>query len=59
MLAGAAIAAAVLYAATIPDPAPDPDHTASSAAEGVAADRRGNVYGGEVVLKNSRKYVPK
>jgi sugar lactone lactonase YvrE len=45
--------------AYIPDPAPDPDHTASSAAEGVAADTHGNVYGGEVVLKNLRKYVRK
>ena len=45
--------------AYIPDPEPDPDHTKSGAAECVAADARGNVYGAEVVLKDLKKYVRK
>jgi sugar lactone lactonase YvrE len=45
--------------AFIPDPEPDPDHTASGAAEGVGADAAGNIYGAEVVLKRVVKYVKK
>ena len=44
--------------AFIPDPAPDPDHSATSAAEGVAADAQGNIYGAEVGPKALKKYVP-
>jgi DNA-binding beta-propeller fold protein YncE len=43
--------------AFIPDPEPDPDHSATSAAEGVAADAMGNVYGAEVGPKRLVKYV--
>jgi sugar lactone lactonase YvrE len=48
--------------ALIPDPAnPDPATTASgtSAAEGVAVDAAGNVYGAEVGPKAVKKYVKK
>ena len=45
--------------AFIPDPEPDPDHSGTSAAEGVAADRAGNVYGAEVGPKAIKKYVKK
>jgi sugar lactone lactonase YvrE len=45
--------------AFIPDPEPDPDKTGTSAAEGVAADAVGNVYGAEVGPKTLRKYVRK
>ena len=45
--------------AFIPDPEPDPDHHPTSAAEGVAADRAGNIYGAEVGLKDVKKYVKK
>jgi hypothetical protein len=45
--------------AFIPDPEPDPDHHPTSAAEGVAADSAGNVYGAEVGLKDVKKYVRK
>ena len=45
--------------AFIPDPEPDPDHHATSAAEGVAADSAGNVYGAEVGPKDVKKYVKK
>jgi sugar lactone lactonase YvrE len=41
--------------AFIPDPAPS---GGSSAAEGVAADHDGNVYGAEVGPKDLKKYVP-
>ena len=58
MLAGAAIRRRYCMARPTRD-VTDPDHTLSSAAEGVTADTRGNVYGGDVVLKNLRKYVPK
>ncbi|MDE0395230.1 MAG: peptidyl-alpha-hydroxyglycine alpha-amidating lyase family protein [Gammaproteobacteria bacterium] len=34
--------------AYIPDPEPDPDNAGTSAAEGVAVDNEGNVYGAEV-----------
>ena len=41
----------------IPDPEPSPDTSATSGAEGVAADVKGNVYGAEVGPKILRKYV--
>jgi len=41
--------------ALIPDPAEKP--TASSAAESVAADEAGNVYGAEVGPKRLMRYV--
>jgi len=43
--------------AFIPDPEPDPDKSATSGAEGVAADPQGNIYGAEVGPKTLRKYV--
>jgi streptogramin lyase len=43
--------------ALIPDPEPDPDNSATSGAEGVAADAEGNVYGAEVGPRTMRKYV--
>lgn len=43
--------------AFIPDPEPNPDGSATSGAEGVAADRGGNVYAAEVGPKMLRKYV--
>lgn len=45
--------------AFIPDPEPDQDNSATSAAEGVAADAAGNVYGAEVGPRSVRKYVRK
>ncbi len=45
--------------AFIPDPEPDPDHKATSGAEGVAADYSGNIYGAEVGPKDVKKYVKK
>lgn len=45
--------------AFIPDPEPDQDNSGTSAAEGVAADAAGNVYGAEVGPKAIRKYVKK
>jgi hypothetical protein len=45
--------------AFIPDPEPDPDHHVTSAAEGVAADGAGNIYGAEVSPKDVKKYVKK
>lgn len=45
--------------AFIPDPEPDQDGSATSAAEGVAADAAGNVYGAEVGPRAVRKYVRK
>jgi sugar lactone lactonase YvrE len=42
--------------AFIPDPEPAPDKSATSGAEGVAADLKGNVYGAEVGPKMLRKY---
>jgi sugar lactone lactonase YvrE len=44
--------------AFIPDPEPDPDNSATSGAEGVAADARGNVYGAEVGPQTLRRYSP-
>jgi len=43
--------------AFIPDPEKDPDQAATSAAEGVAADAQGNVYGAEVGPRALKKYV--
>jgi streptogramin lyase len=43
--------------AFIPDPEKEPDKAATSAAEGVAADARGNVYGAEVGPRALKKYV--
>ncbi len=45
--------------AFIPDPEPDPDHHPTSAAEGVAADVHGTIYGAEVGPKDLKKYVTK
>lgn len=42
--------------AFIPDPEPDPDGAGTSAAEGVAVDRDGNVYGAEVGPRRLRRY---
>ncbi len=43
--------------AFIPDP--DENAPATSAAEGVAADAQGNIYGAEVGPKDLKKYVKK
>ncbi len=43
--------------AFIPDPEADPDNSGTSAAEGIAVDARGNVYGAEVGPRMLRKYV--
>lgn len=43
--------------AFIPDPEPDPDHSATSGAEGVAADDQGNVYGAEVGPRRLTRYI--
>jgi streptogramin lyase len=45
--------------AFIPDPEPDQDNSGTSAAEGVAVDAAGNVYGAEVGPKALKKYVLK
>jgi sugar lactone lactonase YvrE len=45
--------------AFIPDPEPDPEKVVTSAAEGVAADARGNVYGAEVGTRALKRYVKK
>lgn len=45
--------------AFIPDPEPDQDNSGTSAAEGVAVDAEGNVYGAEVGPKGVKKYVLK
>ncbi len=45
--------------AFIPDPEPDPDHSATSGAEGVAVSADGTVYGAEVGPRRLRKYVPR
>jgi len=42
--------------AFIPDPEPDPDNAGTSAAEGVAVDRYGNVYGAEVGPRRLRRF---
>jgi hypothetical protein len=43
--------------AFIPDPEPDPDNSGTSAAEGVAVDSQGNIYGAEVGPRAVKKYV--
>ncbi|HJZ69827.1 MAG TPA: peptidyl-alpha-hydroxyglycine alpha-amidating lyase family protein [Blastocatellia bacterium] len=43
----------------IPDPESNPDTAATSAAEGVAADAKGNVYGAEVGPRALKRYVKK
>jgi hypothetical protein len=43
--------------AFIPDPEPEPDKSATSGAEGVAADAAGTIYGAEVGPKGLKKYV--
>ncbi len=45
--------------AFIPDPEPDPEKVVTSAAEGVAVDAQGNVYGAEVGPRALKKYVKK
>lgn len=45
--------------AFIPDPEPKPDDSATSGAEGVAADAQGNIFGAEVGPMMIRKYVRK
>ena len=45
--------------AFIPDPEPDPEKVVTSAAEGVAADAQGNIYGAEVGPRALKKYVKK
>ena len=45
--------------AFIPDPEPDPEKVITSAAEGVAADASGNVYGAEVGTRSLKRYVKK
>lgn len=45
--------------AFIPDPEPNPDRSATSAAEGVAADAKGNIYGAEVGPRALKRYVKK
>ncbi len=43
--------------AFIPDPEPDQDNAGTSAAEGVAVDAAGNIYGAEVGPRMLRKHV--
>jgi hypothetical protein len=43
----------------IPDSEPDPDHKSTSAAEGVAADDHGAIYGAEVGPKDVKRYAKK
>lgn len=43
----------------IPDPEPDQDNSATSAAEGVTVDADGNIYGAEVGPRALKKYVKK
>ncbi len=45
--------------AFIPDPEPDPDNAGTSAAEGVAVDAEGNIYGAEVGPRALKKYIRK
>ena len=45
--------------AFIPDPEPDQDNAATSAAEGVAVDADGNIYGAEVGPRAIKRYVRK
>jgi hypothetical protein len=43
----------------IPDPEPDQDNSGTSAAEGIAVDADGNIYGAEVGPRTVTKYVQK
>ena len=43
--------------AFIPDPNTDPNYMGTSAAEGVAADANGVIYGAEVALRDVKRYV--
>jgi sugar lactone lactonase YvrE len=43
--------------AFVPDPEPDPDNSGTSAAEGIAVDADGNLYGAEVGPRQMRKYI--
>lgn len=43
--------------AFIPDPEPDQDNSGTSAAEGIAVDASGNIYGAEVGPRTVMKYV--
>jgi len=43
----------------IPDPEPDQDNSGTSAAEGIAVDAAGNIYGAEVGPRALKKYVRK
>lgn len=45
--------------AFIPDPEPDQDNSGTSAAEGIAVDADGNIYGAEVGPRAVKKYVRK
>ncbi len=45
--------------AFIPDTYPTPEDSATSGAEGISADRQGNIYGAEVQQKAIKKYVRK
>jgi sugar lactone lactonase YvrE len=45
--------------AFIPDPEPNPDAAGTSAAEGVAVDAKGNIYGAEVGPRALKRYVKK
>jgi len=45
--------------AFIPDTYPTPEDSATSGAEGISADRKGNIYGAEVQQKAIKKYVRK
>jgi sugar lactone lactonase YvrE len=45
--------------AFIPDPEPDQDNSGTSAAEGVAVDGEGNIYGAEVGPRAVKKYIKK
>jgi sugar lactone lactonase YvrE len=45
--------------AFVPDPEQDPDNSGTSAAEGIAVDADGNLYGAEVGPRQMRKYVPR
>lgn len=41
----------------IPDPIPNPDEVGTSAAEYIAVDEHGNIYGAEVGPRNLNKYI--
>jgi len=45
--------------AFIPDPEPDQDNSGTSAAEGIAVDAAGNIYGAEVGPRAVKKYMRK